>query len=84
MGKDFHPPRGGGEEEGRPSKGASEGRGETAEPEKSACRGCRPGALMEQTVPSIGSLGPGDQLKSLPAWRWTEGFMLCLQVLLMS
>ena len=53
--------------------------GETAEPEKSACRGCRPGALMEQMVPGIGSLGPGDQLKSLPAWRWTEGFMLCLQ-----
>ena len=42
------------------------------------------GALMEQTVPSIGSMGTGGQLKSLSAWWWTEGFVLCLQVLLVS
>ena len=69
MGKDFHLPRGGGGEEGRPSTGASEGRGETAEPEKSACRGCRPGALMEQSIGAQhrlpGPWGPAQELASL-------------------
>ena len=82
-GKEFHPPRDGGGEEGGPSEGAPEGRGES-EPGSSVWRGCRPGALMEQTVPSVGSMGTGGQLKSVSAWWWTEGFMLCLQVLLMS
>lgn len=82
-GKEFHPPRDGGGEEGGPAKEPQK-EGERASQGAVCGGGAGRGALMEQTVPSIGSMGTGGQLKSLSAWWWTEGFMLCLQVLLMS
>lgn len=67
MGKDFHPARDGGGKKGGPAE-APRKEGEV-QPSQRRVRagGAGRGALMEQAGPSIGSLGPGDQVKGLSA-----------------